>query len=508
MGAYALKYLLVSILHRERIERMKLHTILKALPMVKLPTENPVIKHIVNDSRQVEADTLFICIQGHVVDGHDFAKKAVENGATAILAERDLQLDVPVIVVNDTSRAMSMLADQFYEQPTHALQLIGITGTNGKTTTTHIIEKIFQDFQQKTGLIGTIHMKIGNKELDTKNTTPDPLVLQNTFAQMVKEEVSTAVMEVSSHALVQGRTNGCDFDVAIFTNLSQDHLDYHHTMDEYKRAKGLLFSKLLGNTYKQGKPKFAIINADDPAGDQYAQDTSATVVTYGIDNRAHFSAHNITMDGRGTTFTLQSPEGNFELTLQLMGKFSVYNVLAAISAAYVLSVPLQSIIRSVESVSGISGRFEAVNGGQDFSVIVDYAHTPDSLENVLKTIQQFAKKRIFAIVGCGGDRDRGKRPLMAEVACTYATDPIFTSDNPRSEDPLAILAEMEKGATGDQYEVIPDRQEAINKAVSKARTGDVILIAGKGHETYQIIGDQVFDFDDRLVAMEAIKELR
>ncbi len=486
---------------------MKLHKLLQALPLVKLPTENPEIKNIVNDHRLVEDGSLFICIRGHVVDGHEFAQKAVERGASAILAEESLPLNVPVMIVNDTRRAMSILADYFYEQPTHNLKLIGVTGTNGKTTVTHILEKIFRDIGQKTGLIGTIHMKIGNRELETKNTTPDHLLLQQTFAEMVRENVNTAMMEVSSHALVQGRVNGCDFDVAIFTNLSQDHLDYHHTMEEYKRAKGLLFTKL-GNTYEKEKPKFAVINADDQAGKQYAQDTSAFVVTYGIDKQADFTANKIIMDGKGTTFTLVTPEGKHQVTLQLMGKFSVYNVLAAISAAYVLNVPLEAIIRSVESVAGVPGRFEAVNGGQDFSVIVDYAHTPDSLENVLKTIQQFAKKRIFAIVGCGGDRDRGKRPLMAQIACSYATDPIFTSDNPRTEDPLAILAEMEKGATGNHYKIIPDRTEAIQRAIAAASQGDVVLIAGKGHETYQIIGDQVYDFDDRLVALKAMKELR
>lgn len=483
---------------------MKLHTLLQALPMVKPTLENPDINAIVNDHRNVRPGSMFICIKGYTADGHDFAKEAAEKGAAAILSEKSLQLSIPVIVVNDTKHAMAVLADKFYEHPTGKLHLIGITGTNGKTTTSFMIEEIFRKTGRKTGLIGTISMKIGDRVIETKNTTPDTIVLQETFADMVSEGVDTAVMEVSSHALVQGRVDGCDFDVAVFTNLSQDHLDYHETMEEYQRAKGLLFTKL-GNTYK--KPKFAVINADDAAGKQYIADTSAHVVTYGIDQRADFKAENIVMGRNGTSFTLHSPEGKNDISLKLMGKFSVYNTLAAITAAYVSQVPLETIIHTVEGVQGVPGRFEGVDEGQGFSVIVDYAHTPDSLENVLKTIREFAEKRIFAVVGCGGDRDRTKRPLMAEAACKFATDPIFTSDNPRTEDPLAILKDMEKGVEGKNYKVIPDRKNAIAEAIKSASEGDVVLIAGKGHETYQIIGDQVFDFDDRIVASNAIKEL-
>ncbi len=484
---------------------MKLHTLLKALPLVKPALENPEITAIVNDHRKVEPGSMFICIKGHRVDGHEFAQEAAEKGAAAIISEKPLSLSLPVMVVNDTKHAMAVLADVFYGHPTEKMHLVGITGTNGKTTTSFMIEEIFREASLKTGLIGTISMKIGDRVIETKNTTPDTIVLQETFAEMVSEGVDATVMEVSSHALVQGRVDGCDFDVAVFTNLSQDHLDYHQTMEEYKRAKGLLFTKL-GNTYT--KPKLAVINVDDPAGKQYISETSAHVVTYGIDHSADFMAQNIEMSRSGTAFTLISPEGKNNVSLKLMGKFSVYNTLAAIAAAYVSNVPLDSIIRTVEAVHGVPGRFEGVDEGQDFSVIVDYAHTPDSLENVLKTIKEFAGKRIFAVVGCGGDRDRTKRPLMAEAACKYATDPIFTSDNPRTEDPIAILKDMEKGVEGKQYQVIPDRKQAITAAIDAAREGDVVLIAGKGHETYQIIGDKVFDFDDRLVASNAIKELR
>lgn len=466
---------------------------------------NPEITSIENDNRKVQIGSLFICIKGYTVDGHDFAKDAAESGASAILAERPLELNVPVIVVKNTNRAMAVLADAFYGQPTKKLQLIGITGTNGKTTTSHIIEKILADEGKKTGLIGTMYTKIGSQKLETKNTTPESLTLQKMFKQMVDAGVESTVMEVSSHALDMGRVHGCDYDVAVFTNLTQDHLDYHHTMEDYKRAKGLLFSQL-GNTYDLAHPKFAVLNADDEASDMYQKSTAAHVVTYGIEHEADIRAEKIQMNSSGTSFNLVTPKGTFPVTIQLIGKFSVYNVLASAAAALVVGVSIEQIIRSLEQIEGVDGRFELVNAGQDYTVIVDYAHTPDSLENVLKTVQQFAKKKIFVVVGCGGDRDRTKRPIMAQIACQFATDPIFTSDNPRSEDPLAILKEMEAGVKGADYSVIPDRKEAITLAVNKASDGDVVLIAGKGHETYQIIGSTVYDFDDRLVAKEAIEK--
>ncbi len=473
-------------------------------PIVPFIGEDPEITSIENDNRKVQKGSLFICIKGYTVDGHDFAASAVEKGAAAILAERPLDLDIPVVIVNDTMRAMAVLADAFYGQPTKSLHLIGITGTNGKTTTSHLIEKIFADAGQKTGLIGTMYTKIADQTIETKNTTPESLTLQKTFNQMVDAGVNTAVMEVSSHALDLGRVHGCDYDVAVFTNLTQDHLDYHQTMDEYKRAKSLLFAQL-GNTFDVNKPKFAVLNADDAASEMYSRSTAAHVVTYGIDKKADIQAQNIQMTPKGTTFTLVVRDIHYPIRLQLIGKFSVYNVLASISAALVSGLDINEIIQSIESVEGVSGRFELVNAGQDFTVIVDYAHTPDSLENVLKTVQHFARKRVFVIVGCGGDRDRTKRPLMAQIACQFATDPILTSDNPRSEDPLAILKDMEAGVSGKNYQVIPDRRAAIFTAVKQASAGDVILIAGKGHETYQIVGKEVLDFDDRIVAREAIK---
>lgn len=485
---------------------MKLHTLLEFLPLLNIKkTENPHITSIENDNRKVAEGSLFICIKGHTVDGHDFAKKAVDSGAVAVLAERPLSLSVPVIVVENTRRAMAVLADAFYGQPSHKFHLIGITGTNGKTTTSHLIEKIFADAGQLTGLIGTMYTKIGSKQVETKNTTPESLTLQKTFQQMAETGVETAVMEVSSHALVEGRVRGTDFDVAVFTNLTQDHLDFHGTMDEYKRAKSLLFSGL-GNTYNNKKPKFAVLNADDETSMMYSQSTSAHIMTYGIDKPAYLQAERIEMTARGTEFELVSPFGRHKVAAQLVGKFSVYNILASLGAALCSGISLESAIASLEGVRGVSGRFELVAAGQDFTVIVDYAHTPDSLENVLKTIKQFAKGKVSVVVGCGGDRDRTKRPLMAQIACEHSDRAIFTSDNPRSEDPARIIEDMAAGVQGKNYKVLIDRKEAIYDAIIQAEKDDIILIAGKGHETYQIIGNQTFEFDDRFVAKQAIEE--
>lgn len=470
-----------------------------------IKVENQQITSVVNDSRNVQKGSLFICIKGFTVDGHDFASTAVENGAVAVISERNLAISVPNIIVSNTKKAMAVLADAFYDQPSKKLHLIGITGTNGKTTTSHIIEKIFADFGKSTGLIGTMYMKMGQTKFEVKNTTPESLTLQQYFKQMVDEGIEATVMEVSSHALDEGRVHGCDFDVAVFTNLTQDHLDYHKTMDEYKQAKGLLFAQL-GSSFSHEHPKYAILNYDDPAAIMYLKATAAHVLTYGIDKKADLQAINIKMSSTGTSFDLISPFGKHHVSMKLIGKFSVYNVLAGIGACIVSNIPIQKIIQSIEMVEGVTGRFEPVAAGQNFTVIVDYAHTPDSLENALRTVNQFAEKRVFVIVGCGGDRDRSKRPLMADIACRYSSDPIFTSDNPRSENPLDILRDMEAGVIGKRYKSIIDRKEAIYYAVNAAEEGDVILIAGKGHETYQLIGTQIIDFDDRLVAKEAIEE--
>ncbi len=347
-----------------------------------------------------------------------------------------------------------------------------------------------------------MYTKIGDKQFETKNTTPESLILQKYFDQMVNERIDSVLMEVSSHALHEGRVHGCDFDIAVFTNLTQDHLDYHGSMEAYLHAKGLLFAQL-GNTYRG---KTAVLNQDDPASKELKKMTCADIITYGIFNKADVYATDVKVIPTGTEFTLHLGEEKERVAISLIGQFSVYNVLAAAAAAYAANVPFAVIKQSIEQVKGVAGRFEAVHAGQDFTVIVDYAHTNDSLDNVLETVNQFAEKEVTAIIGCGGDRDRTKRPLMAKVASTKATKAIFTADNPRSEDPAEIVADMVEGLDADNYEIILERETAIRTAVNAAEPGDVIVIAGKGHETYQIFHDRTIDFDDREVARQAIKE--
>lgn len=467
------------------------------------------IANVEMDSRKVESESLFVCIEGYTVDGHDFLKQAINNGAAAAVVSKDVDVDgaIPLIRVKDTGRALAMLATAFYDYPTTKFPLIGVTGTNGKTTTTYLLDTIFEKQGQKSGVIGSIQVKIGNETFPVINTTPDALELNRIFHQMQEKEVDQAIMEVSSHALDMGRVFGCDYDIGIFTNLSQDHLDYHKDMDDYLRAKSLLFSGL-GNDYQQGKKKYAIINEDDDSSDLLKRSTAQQVITYSCRQDADVMAKNIMLSPAGAAFNLVTPIGTTHIKTRLIGMFNVYNMLAASSAAIASDVDLEVIKEALEDITGVDGRFEPINEGQDFSVIVDFAHTPDSLENVLQTSREFSKRKVYVVVGCGGDRDRTKRPLMADVAVKYADYALFTSDNPRTEDPVQILGDM-TGHLSDKeasFEVIVDRTEAIKHAVELAQKDDIILIAGKGHETYQIIGKTKYDFDDRQVAREAIKE--
>ncbi|MGG1575777.1 UDP-N-acetylmuramoyl-L-alanyl-D-glutamate--2,6-diaminopimelate ligase [Fictibacillus sp. NRS-1165] len=485
---------------------MELKTLVNHLLNYKTDHETNVeITSIEMDSRAARPGSLFVCIKGYTVDGHDYAEQAVRNGAAAVLAEKHLPgMDsVPVIIVNDTKRAMAVLANVFYGYPTNKLHLIGVTGTNGKTTTAHLIEQVFSDAGKRTGMIGTIDMKINGVSHKVTNTTPESLFLQKAFKEMIDQGVESAVMEVSSHALDMGRVRGCDYDIAVFTNFTQDHLDYHKDMETYLRAKGLLFAQL-GNTYAGNKEKIAILNRDDEASKEFEKMTAAQILTYGIEQKSDIMAKDIKVTGKGTSFTLVTPLEERPVSLKLVGKFSVYNVLAAISATLLSGIPIDSIIKTMENVKGVPGRFETVDAGQSFTVIVDYAHTPDSLENALTTVKEFAVGKVISVVGCGGDRDKTKRPLMAKIAAENSDVAIFTSDNPRTEDPLAILEDMKAGVQDYEYIIKPDRKDAIVHAIEIAEDNDIILIAGKGHETYQIIGKNVLDFDDRKVAAEAI----
>ncbi|RUT36383.1 UDP-N-acetylmuramoyl-L-alanyl-D-glutamate--2,6-diaminopimelate ligase [Paenibacillus zeisoli] len=464
------------------------------------------------DSRKVSSGDLFICLPGHTVDGHDFARQAAEKGAAALVVQRILDdVQLPQLKVKDCRLAMAVLGNAFYNEPSSRLRVIGVTGTNGKTTTTYLIEQILKDQGNIPGLIGTIQRRYAGQSYPMSGTTPESLDLQGYLNDMAEAECNYCVMEVSSHALEQGRVKGTQFRTAIFTNLTQDHLDYHKTMEEYRAAKGLFFSRL-GNQYFEDPQErsYAVLNVDDEASAYYAAQTAVEVITYGVENEADVRASGISITSRGTSFHVDTFRGSTDINLRMVGKFNVYNALAAISAALLEDISLEQIKASLESLQGVEGRVEAVDEGQEFAVIVDYAHTPDGLENVLRTVKEFAEGRVICVFGCGGDRDKTKRPIMGQIAAKYSEYVFVTSDNPRTENPEAILSDIEEGLTAhgvtqDRYELVVDRKEAIEKAIEMASSKDVVLIAGKGHETYQLIGSQVLDFDDRIVAKEAIR---
>ncbi len=470
-----------------------------------------MITSLASDSRLAQPGCLFFCLPGLKDDGHRFAVQAVERGAAALVTARELELPVAQLIVPDTRQALAMLADFYYGRPSHRLRPIGVTGTNGKTTTTYLIERILADAGIAPGVIGTIETRYGGRHYSMSGTTPDSLELQSIFKSMVDAGTERCVMEVSSHALEQGRVKGCRFRTAVFTNLTQDHLDYHGSMEAYEKAKGLFFSRL-GNVYYDDPKQrtYAVLNADDPVAAAYARLTAAETVTYAIDGEAQLRASQLTISAGGTSFQLDSFWGTRRVNLKLVGKFNVYNALAALGAAICEGIEVQEAVRSLERIPGVPGRVEPVNAGQPYAVIVDYAHTPDGLENVLRTVKELTNGRVICVFGCGGDRDRAKRPIMGRIAAAYADAVIVTSDNPRTEDPYQILQHIEAGLIAasvppDKYELVPDRRAAIEKAVEMASQGDVVLIAGKGHETYQLIGGVTYDFDDRLVAKEAIR---
>jgi UDP-N-acetylmuramoyl-L-alanyl-D-glutamate--2,6-diaminopimelate ligase len=486
---------------------MKLFELTKHLVVsdIKGP-QNVDITGIEMDSRKIKAGDLFVCTQGQTLDSHQFIDEAIKKGAAAIITEKPIaNLKITYVMVPDARRALAVLADCFFEQPTKKFKLIGVTGTNGKTTTTNLIEKMLSEQGYKTGLIGTIHARIGNQILEeSKNTTPDVLDLQRLFYKMACENVDYVIIEVSSHALSLGRTRGSRFQHAVFTNLTQDHLDYHQTMEHYKNAKGLLFSQL-GNQFDRSQ--CAVLNADDPASKQYQEQTSTQVITYGIHNQADVMAKFIRITPKGTYFFADTFKGGLSIHLKLIGEFNIYNALAAIALGLAEGISLEKIVKSMEKIEGIRGRFEPIHDGQDFQVIIDYAHTPDGLKNVLETAKKITTGKLWCVFGCGGDRDRTKRPIMTEIATEIADNIILTSDNPRSEDPNRIIEEMLITTTKkEQCVIIVNREEAIEYAIRKATKGDCVVIAGKGHETYQIIQDQINHFDDREVAHSILSQ--
>lgn len=475
---------------------------------------NISIESLTHDSRQVIPGSLFVCLSGFQNDGHKHIMQAYTRGAVAIIVEKDVEnipQDLTVITVSATRDAIKVITPYFFDYPSRKLRMIGVTGTNGKTTTTYLVRSILQEAGFKVGVIGTIQNSIGERVVPTKNTTPDVIDLQSLLAEMATSNMDYVVMEVSSHALALERVAGCEFDIGIFTNMTRDHLDFHVTFENYLAAKAKLF-QLLGEAgnYKNGKA--AIINTDDRASDLILSSTACRKITYGINTDADLKAEHADIQATGTQFDIVGSFGQITLQLKITGLFNVYNVLSAVGAALAEGIDSQIIKTALEKFQSVPGRFELVNIGQSFSVIVDYAHTPDGLENILKTAQQIAKRRIIVVFGCGGDRDRTKRPIMGKLAAEYSNIVIATSDNPRSEDPEVILNEIETGikdglSEGKIYEKITDRRQAIARALQMAESDDIVIIAGKGHENYQILHDRTISFDDKEVVREIIREM-
>jgi len=458
------------------------------------------------DSRRVQKNGLYVAVRGAHVDGHQFTEQAIERGASAIVVERpESHSRATSLVVADSRVALADLAFTFFKKPALRLKMAGITGTNGKTTTTFLLKHICDNAGLRSGLIGTVRYEIGERVLPATRTTPESLDLQELLSQMADAGCKAAVMEVSSHALVQERTRGLEWDVAVFTNLTQDHLDFHRTMEEYFEAKARLFTGLKNQSGK--KEASAVINIDDRYGEQLLQriKDDTPVVTYGMSARADFRASNYRTEFSGTSFQLDACGKIYLVRVPLIGRFNVANALAALAAANSLGISLREAVLSLAKSPQVPGRLEAVPAKRQFQVFVDYAHTDDALLNVLKTCRELNPNRLIVVFGAGGDRDQRKRPLMGRVADQNADYSIITSDNPRKEDPLAIIAEVEKGFRSGNYETVPDRTEAIARAIALAQPRDIILIAGKGHENYQEFADHTIPFDDRQMVQRALE---
>jgi UDP-N-acetylmuramoyl-L-alanyl-D-glutamate--2,6-diaminopimelate ligase len=467
---------------------------------------------ITDDSRAVSSHSLFVAVKGERVDGHDFIPAAVRGGMVALVSQQPVEgVSVPFVRVEDSRKALGLLGSRFYEDPSSRIRMIGVTGTNGKTTTTYVCKTLLEALGHPVGMIGTVAYQVGERSMPATHTTPGSLELQQLLATIVAAGCRTAVMEVSSHALAQDRTSGCEYDVAVFSNLTQDHLDFHKTMEAYFQAKLRLFTGLKSGV--KGN-KRAIVNIDDPYGHRIIEQCTAPVWTYALKTKADLCAESVRLSLQGTNFTAATPVGSFPIESHLVGEHNVYNLLAAIGVALHEGATPAQIREAVTTLSNVPGRFERLIAGQPFTVAVDYAHTEDALVRLLTAAQALKTGRIITVFGCGGDRDRGKRPKMGEAAVRYSDVVILTSDNPRTEDPISILEHVETGVIEAMrqrphvlYRKVPDRREAIETAVREAHRGDIVLIAGKGHEDYQIIGTKKVHFDDREVARNAIERL-
>ncbi len=472
---------------------MRLHEV-----MTGAPTDVPDVEigGLAYDNRAATAGTLFFCVPGFTRDGHEFAADAVARGAAALVVERPLGLGVPEVVVADVRAAMAGAAARFYGDPTAELTVAGVTGTNGKTTSAFLIRALLEASKRQTGLLGTVTSIIGGVEHPVQRTTPEAIDLQRTFREMLDGGDVACAMEVSSHALALRRADAIHFAVALFTNLTQDHLDFHPTMEDYFQAKRRLFT--------EAAPAAAVINLDDPYGARLASELGEPI-TFAITAEARYRAIEVDTGLHGTRFVVVGPDGRTDVTTPLRGRFNVYNVLGAFAVGRALGVEAPTAAEALRGAVLVPGRFQPVEEGQDFAVLVDYAHTPDSLQNVLEAARGLTSGRVHVVFGCGGDRDRGKRPLMGQIATSLADRVIVTSDNPRSEDPEAIIDQILVGCVGD-VEHLVDRREAIEHAISGARSGDVVVIAGKGHEQGQEFeAGRKIPFDDAAVVREVLR---
>lgn len=461
------------------------------------------INDITIDSRKAGESVLFAAIKGMTADGHSFIGGAYDKGCRAVIIERDVEglpSDMTAFRVEDTREALTVIAANFYGHPSKKLNMIGVTGTNGKTSTTYFMESVLNTIGHKTGVIGTVETRIGGKKRDIKfatSTTPDTLDLNAILKTMADENVQDLVMEVSSHGLALKKVDGIDFNIGIFTNLTQDHLDFHKTMENYCLAKAKLFRMC----------KTGVINLDDKWSQKIIDAATCDIITYSIDEPSDLQAKNIHYLMDRVVFTVNINGADVEFNLKVPGRFSVYNALGVIGAALSMGIPVGDIQAGINAIKGVPGRIQSVPNDKGFNVIVDYAHTPDGLENILNAVREFTKGRIITVFGCGGDRDKTKRPIMGEIAARLGDYSIITSDNPRSEEPSDILDQVEEGVRPltDDYEKFVDRKEAIFRAVAIAKPGDSVIIAGKGHEDYEIFKDRTIHFDDVEVAEEALK---
>ncbi|CDI49765.1 UDP-N-acetylmuramoyl-L-alanyl-D-glutamate--2,6-diaminopimelate ligase [Clostridium tetani] len=484
---------------------MKLKEVLKKLEYNILNGSIEVdIENIQYDSRNIKKNDIFFAIQGYSTDGHKFIQSAIEKGAKVIVFDKEFKnqgiyKDITFIKVKNSRKALAVASSNYYGNPKEKLKLIGITGTNGKTTSTFMIKSILEEADFNVGLMGTISNYIGGKKIHAERTTPESLEIHKLFKDMVEDGVDYCVMEVSSHSLYLDRVYGIEFNEGIFTNLTQDHLDFHKTFENYYNSKLILFKNSINS----------VINLDDNYGQKILKDSDGKTFTYSIKKHSDLKAENVELHSRGVEFTVDFKGDKEKINIHIPGEYNVSNALGSILACVNEGISLEIIKRGLEKLPGVPGRCEIVTRGYNlgYDVIVDYAHTPDGLDNVLRTARDFTKGKLISVYGCGGDRDRAKRPIMGKIGTELSDLAILTSDNPRTEEPFSIIDDIVKGITKDNYIVVESRREAIKKAMTIAKKDDVIVVAGKGHEDYQILKDKTIHFDEREVIKEIIEEL-